>query len=81
MPNSRSAYATLADIEAGTPEFEKICKHFIDHGVYFDATITAYGYVGARGEEYDYWIDEREFFTPYVQEFGQESQSNHDDAV
>jgi adenine deaminase len=36
--------------------------------VTFDATLTAYGYFGRREEGYDYWVDEREFFTPFVRE-------------
>jgi imidazolonepropionase-like amidohydrolase len=72
MPESKSAYESLQHIQSGTPEFKKICQHFIDHGVYFDCTLTAYGYLGKRTpethEEYEYWIDEREFFTPHMQE-------------
>ncbi|MFK7819337.1 MAG: amidohydrolase family protein [Planctomycetaceae bacterium] len=68
MPATRSAYASLAKITTDMPEFKKQVQLFIDRGTYFDCTITAYGYFGKRGEEYDYWMDEREFFTPYIQE-------------
>ena len=72
MPASQSAYRSLKDIKSGTPAFEKICKHFIDNDVFFDCTLSAYGYLGETTpethEEYEYWIDEREFFTPHVQE-------------
>ena len=72
MPDSRSAYQSLQNIQAGTPAFKKICQHFIDNDVYFDCTLSAYGYLGVRTpethEEYEYWIDEREFFTPHMQE-------------
>ncbi|MEL7496703.1 MAG: amidohydrolase family protein [Planctomycetota bacterium] len=71
MPDSQSAYASLQNIRSGTPEFKKITQHFLDHKTVFDATLTAYGYLGEISsethEEYDYWIDEREFFTPYMQ--------------
>ena len=71
MPDSQSAYQSLQNIRAGTPEFEKITKHFIDNGTFFDATLTAYGYLGETTpethEEYQYWIDERKFFTPHIQ--------------
>ena len=69
MPGTKSAYASLADITTDMPEFKKQVQLFIDKGVYFDCTITAYGYFGKRDEEYDYWVDEREFFTPYIQKF------------
>jgi imidazolonepropionase-like amidohydrolase len=72
MPDTRSAYKSLQDIRSGTPAFKKICQHFIDHDVYYDCTLTAYGYLGETSpethEEYEYWIDERQFFTPHVQE-------------
>lgn len=68
MPATKSAYSSLAGITTDMPEFKKQVQLFIDKGVYFDCTITAYGYFGKRGEEYDYWVDEREFFTPYIQE-------------
>ena len=72
MPDSKSAYQSLQNIQSGTPAFKKICNHFIDNDVYFDCTLSAYGYLGKRTpethEEYEYWIDEREFFTPYMQE-------------
>ncbi len=72
MPDSKSAYESLQHIQSGTPAFKKICQHFIDNDVYFDCTLTAYGYLGKTTpethEEYEYWINEREFFTPHMQE-------------
>ena len=68
MPDSRSAYASLARITPDMPEFRNIVKAYIDTGTWFDATITAYGYFGSRGEEYDMWFAENEIFTPYIQE-------------
>ena len=47
---------------------KKAVKQFVEKGVVFDATLTAYGYPGIPKEEYEYWIDERQFFTPFVQE-------------
>ena len=72
MPDSTSAYKSLQNIQSGTPAFKKICQHFIDNDVVFDCTLTAYGYLGETTpethEEYEYWIDERKFFTPHMQE-------------
>lgn len=72
MPNTQSAYESLQNIRSGTPAYKEICQHFIDHETYYDCTLTAYGYLGVTTpethEEYEYWIDEREFFTPYMQE-------------
>lgn len=74
MPETQSAYQSLQNLQSGTPEFEKICEHFIQHGVFFDCTLTAYGYLGAKEprEEYQYWIDEREFFTAFMQEYARQ---------
>lgn len=76
MPATQSAYESLQTIRSGTPEFEKICSHFIEHGVFFDCTLTAYGYLGETTpethEEYEYWIDESQFFTPHMQELAKQ---------
>lgn len=72
LPNSQSAYQSLQNLRAGTPAYQRIVQHFIDNGVYFDATLTAYGYLGETTpethEEYEYWFPENELFTPYMQE-------------
>ncbi|MEZ6092750.1 MAG: amidohydrolase family protein [Pirellulaceae bacterium] len=71
MPDNLPAYSSLAKITSDSPEYKKIVDHYLKHGTWFDATITAYGYFGRRGEEYDQWINEREFFTPFIQELVQ----------
>ncbi|MFQ5675475.1 MAG: amidohydrolase family protein, partial [bacterium] len=65
----RSAYSSLENLEPTSPEFRKNVQLFIDRNVFFDATITAYGYYGKREVGYDYWADEKSYFTPYVAEF------------
>ncbi|GAB5405625.1 MAG: amidohydrolase family protein [Aureliella sp.] len=76
MPNSQSAYRSLQNIRADTPQFKEICQHFVRNGVFFDCTLTAYGYLGRTAEtnleEYQYWIDERQFFTEYMQRVAKE---------
>lgn len=71
MPATQSAYQSLQNIRAGTPQFDKIVKHFIDNKTVFDATLTAYGYLGETSpethEEYEYWFNENELFTPHMQ--------------
>jgi imidazolonepropionase-like amidohydrolase len=68
MPGDKPAYDSLGHITAEMPEYKKIVQLFVDRGVWFDATITAYGYLGKPGEGYDHWNDERKYFTPYVQD-------------
>ena len=68
MPAERSAYASFPEIRVDSPAFRAIVAQFLEHRVYFDATLTAYGYFGDRAEGYDQWTDERRFFTPYARE-------------
>lgn len=67
-PN-KPAYATLIDFKPNTPEFEKIANLFIQNHVFFDATLTAYGYFGQRSEGFDYWTNEQKYLTPYVRAY------------
>ena len=65
----RSAYRSLENLDPGTPEFEDIAALYIRHGVFFDATLTAYGYYGERDPEvFTYFHDEMRYLTPYMRE-------------
>jgi imidazolonepropionase-like amidohydrolase len=69
LPDSVSAYDSLVDAEPGTPAFRRITQHFIDHQVYFDATITAYGYYGAQEPAvFEDFAGAAQYFTPHMQE-------------
>ncbi len=68
MPASTSAYQSLQSISPAMPEFQEITRTYVQKKIWFDATLTAYGYFGNRGEEFAMWVDERQFFTPYIQE-------------
>lgn len=68
LPDTQSAYSSLKDVTPDMPEILKIIRLYVEKEIWFDATITAYGYYGNRGEGFDYWIDERQFFTPHVRE-------------
>lgn len=70
LPDSLSAYATLQNLDLNNPQtaalIDKEIDWFIAHNVYFDATLTAYGYYGHREKYYDYWHNERKYLTPYA---------------
>ena len=68
LPDDKSAYSSLQDVTPDMPEILKVIRLYVEKGVWFDATITAYGYFGERGEEYDPWMEEKSFFTDYVRE-------------
>ncbi|MCH7783286.1 amidohydrolase family protein, partial [candidate division KSB1 bacterium] len=76
MPASRSAYASLQDLDPNIPELDNIIQLYIDNNVYFDATLTAYGYYGDRAEGFDYWVDERKYLTPYAFEITKETRQS-----
>lgn len=70
FPADRSAYASLEKFRPEMPEFEAICDLYRERGVYFDATLSAYGYFGERDPEvFTPWTDERAYFTPFVRSF------------
>jgi len=68
MPPERSAYDSFPEINTNSASFRAIVAQFLEHRVYFDAKLSAYGYFGDRANGYDKWTDERRFFTPYARE-------------
>lgn len=68
LSQDRPAYESLANAVDGSPEHLEIIRTYVEKGVWYDATISAFGYFGERKEFYDQWVDERSFFTPYVRE-------------
>ena len=66
LPNNVSAYTTLQDLNPETPLLDKQIDLFISNNVFFDATLTAYGYYGNRAMFYNSWHDERKYLTPYA---------------
>lgn len=66
LPASQSAYATLQGLDPESTLLDKQIDLFISNNVFFDATLTAYGYYGNRNEFYDHWHDERKYLTAYA---------------
>jgi imidazolonepropionase-like amidohydrolase len=63
----RSAYASLVSFSPDAPAFAPIARLYIDNGVFFDATLSAYGYYGKRDPEvFTYFTDEKRFLTPFM---------------
>jgi imidazolonepropionase-like amidohydrolase len=67
-PSTRSAYASLEAMTAfDTPEYKKTFALYKEHHVYYDATLSAYGYYGSKDPEvFTYFTDEKRFLTPYM---------------
>lgn len=69
LTDARSAYASLVSFSPDVPEFERIARLFIERGVFYDATLTAYGYYGEKEPVvFTQWTDEARFFTPYMRQ-------------
>jgi N-acetylglucosamine-6-phosphate deacetylase len=69
MVPTRSAYASLVEMTPDMPEFRNIVELYREHGVYYDATRSAYGYYGEREVEvYDYFYPEMDYLTPYARQ-------------
>ena len=69
LPDSQSAYDSLENLTEAmldSDAFREIVNLFLERGVFFDATLTAYGYFGKRDEVYLQWVDESKYFTPEV---------------
>jgi imidazolonepropionase-like amidohydrolase len=67
MVPDRSAYDVLESMDPDTDEFRAIVALYLERGVYFDATMSAYGYYAERDPEvYAYFTDEQRFLTPYM---------------
>ncbi|HEY4219636.1 MAG TPA: amidohydrolase family protein [Gemmatimonadaceae bacterium] len=65
-PN-KPAYPSWDLVDTSSKEFKDIVDLFISHHIMFDPTITAPVYFTKLEEGFDYWVDERKFFTPEVQ--------------
>lgn len=65
-PN-KPAYPSWSRVDTTSKVFKDIVSLFISHHVMFDPTITAPVYFSQLQEGFDYWVDERKFFTPAVQ--------------
>jgi imidazolonepropionase-like amidohydrolase len=69
LPASAPAYASLPSAAPDAPAFRRITRTYQAHDVFFDATISAYGYYGTRASPlYADWPDARQYLTPYLRE-------------
>jgi imidazolonepropionase-like amidohydrolase len=63
----RPAYASYERMKFNTPEFRRIAALYRQQHVYFDATLSAYGYYGKKDPAvFTYYTDEERFLTPYM---------------
>jgi imidazolonepropionase-like amidohydrolase len=68
ITGDKPAYSSLEALDSTRPEVAAIFKTYIAQHVFYDATLTAYGYFADRQppELYEYWVKELDFLTPYA---------------
>lgn len=66
LDSTQRAYPVWNEVDTTLADFKKTMQYFIDHGVFFDATINAPVYFTTLEEGFDYWKDEQSMFTPYT---------------
>lgn len=70
-PPTRGAYASLESLDSTLlgAAFDSVAALYLGHHVYFDATLTAYGYFGRQDPEvFTPWADERAYLTPWARQ-------------
>jgi hypothetical protein len=68
--STRSAYSSLEALDVTRPEVDNIIKLYLQRNVYYDATVTAYGYWYDPKDMrvFKTWMDEQSFLTPHARE-------------
>ena len=66
LDSTRYAYPVWNNVDTTSKAFDRTVEYYLDHNVYFDATIIAPVYFTTLKPGFDYWKDERSLFTPYV---------------
>lgn len=68
LDTTKAAYPVWNQVDTTSADFNQTVQYYLDHAVYFDATINAPVYFTDLKKGFDYWKDERAMFTPYVRQ-------------
>jgi imidazolonepropionase-like amidohydrolase len=69
IADDRPAYSSLESLDVMRPEVGNIIKLYLQRNVYYDATVSAYGYWAEKDPRvFTQWADERGFLTPRARE-------------
>ena len=68
--STRGAYASLESLDVTRPEVDAIIRLYLDRHVYYDATVSAYGYWydPKDARVFTPWLDEMSFLTPHARD-------------
>jgi imidazolonepropionase-like amidohydrolase len=65
--STKRAYDSLEALDVTSPAVKDIFTFYLAHHVFYDATVSAYGYwAGKDPQVYTYWINEMDFLTPHA---------------
>jgi len=70
ISGDKAAYSSLESLDVSRPEVDAICQLFLKRNVYYDATLSAYGYWydPKDARVFTQWVDEMSFLTPHARE-------------
>jgi len=69
LKEDRHAYMSWKGVDVESDAFRDIVAMYIDHGVYFSATLSAFGAFGQTDSPvFDDFADEQRFMTPFARE-------------
>jgi imidazolonepropionase-like amidohydrolase len=70
ITGDRNAYASLEALDVNRPEVDAIIDLYLRRNVYYDATVSAYGYWYDPKDSrvFTTWMDEQSFLTPHARE-------------
>jgi len=69
ISGDKSAYSSLEALDVMRPEVDNIIQLYLRRNVYYDATVSAYGYWAEKDPRvFTQWTDERSFLTPHARE-------------
>ena len=73
ISGERGAYSSLEALDVNRPEVDAIIKLYLQRNVYYDATVSAYGYWydPKDARVFMTWMDEMSFLTPRAREIAQ----------
>ncbi|MDB4890467.1 MAG: amidohydrolase, partial [Gemmatimonadetes bacterium] len=77
LDSTKTAYPLWSMVDTSSKQFKDIADLFVSRHVMFDPTMTAPVYFTTLPEGFDYWIDERKFFSPEVQEWVKSQPARH----
>jgi len=69
ITGDKAAYSSLEALDVTRPEVDNIIQLYLRRNVYYDATVSAYGYWAEKDPRvFTQWMDERSFLTPHARE-------------